>query len=146
RPSAPAPYERSIQPSQSNDIPSESMGGGHFFELEKWLQCLPYVSALNAPNPSLVFDEAMAKAEEKTALSIPSTAGDESMQQEPPDKHKQQSSCSGPDLPPKPTAAHRPSAANLLSTSCDLTSSPNASASGNRKRRRRTGTLCWFRV
>ncbi|KAG5959203.1 hypothetical protein E4U56_005070 [Claviceps arundinis] len=102
-------------------------------------------SFVDAPDPSLVFDEAMAKAEEKTALSIPSTAGDESTQQEPPDKHKQQSSCSGPDLPPKPTAAHRPSAANLLSTSCDLTSSPNASASGNRKRRR-TGTLCWFRV
>ncbi|KAG5990825.1 hypothetical protein E4U52_004214, partial [Claviceps spartinae] len=49
----------------------------------------------------------------KTALSIPSTAGDEPTQREP-DKHKQaqppfspQSSCSGSDLPPKPTAAHR---------------------------------------
>ncbi|KAG6056375.1 hypothetical protein E4U32_005761 [Claviceps aff. humidiphila group G2b] len=114
---------------------------------------LPSFVDHDAPDPSLVVDEAMAKAEEKTALSIPSTAGDESTQQEPPDKHKQaqppfspHSSCSGPDLPPKPTAAHRPSAANLLSTSCDLTSSLNASASGNRKRRRRTGTLCWFRV
>ncbi|KAG6061252.1 hypothetical protein E4U32_003042 [Claviceps aff. humidiphila group G2b] len=103
-------------------------------------------SFVDVPDPSLVFDEAMAKAEEKTTLSMPSTAGDESKQQEPPGKHKQQSSCSGPDLPPKPTAAHRPSAANLLSTSWDLTSSPNASASGNRKRHRRTGTLCWFRV
>ncbi|KAG6105165.1 hypothetical protein E4U13_008014 [Claviceps humidiphila] len=103
-------------------------------------------SFVDVPDPSLVFDEAMAKAEEQTTLSMPSTAGDESKQQEPPDKHKQQSSCSGPDLPPKPTAAHRPSAANLLSTSWDLTSSLNASASDNRKRHRRTGTLCWFRV
>ncbi|KAG6123794.1 hypothetical protein E4U12_000676 [Claviceps purpurea] len=55
-----------------------------------------------------------------------------------------QSSCSSPDLPPKPTAAHRPSAANLPSTSCDLTSSPNARASGKRKRPRKGGVLCWF--
>ncbi|KAG6100825.1 hypothetical protein E4U14_006971, partial [Claviceps sp. LM454 group G7] len=94
------------------------------------------------------FDDSRGK---KTALSIPSTAGDESTQRES-DKHKQaqppfspQSSCPGPDLPPKPTAVHRPSAANLLSTSCDLTSSPNASASGNKKRRRK-GPLCWFRA
>ncbi|KAG5955198.1 hypothetical protein E4U56_007488, partial [Claviceps arundinis] len=40
------PYERNIQPSQSNDIPSESVGGGHHFDLKKWLQCLPHVSAL----------------------------------------------------------------------------------------------------
>ncbi|KAG6063291.1 hypothetical protein E4U16_000971 [Claviceps sp. LM84 group G4] len=29
---------------------------------------------------------------------------------------------------------------------CDLASSPNASASGDRKRRRKTSQLCWFRV
>ncbi|KAG5964649.1 hypothetical protein E4U56_002129 [Claviceps arundinis] len=142
-------------------------------------------SFVDAPDPDLVFDEAMAKEEEKTTLSIPSTVGDESTQQEAPNKVRQQSSCLGPDLPPsgqlamtttisrttmknrlsceiqapevwrsglmtghtKPTAAHRPSAANLLSTSCGLTSSrPNASASGNRKRGRKSGTLCWFRA
>ncbi|KAG5955679.1 hypothetical protein E4U56_007104, partial [Claviceps arundinis] len=60
-----------------------------------------------APDPSLVFDEAMAKAEEQTALSMPSTAGVESTQQEAPDRHRQaqppfspQSSCSGPGLAP----------------------------------------------
>ncbi|KAG6153862.1 hypothetical protein E4U35_000598 [Claviceps purpurea] len=141
-------------------------------------------SFADAPDPGSVFDETMAKAEEKIALSIPSRAGYESTQQEAPDKDRQQSSCSGPDLPPsgqlamtttrsrttmtnrmsceiqapedwrsglrtghtKPTAAHRPSAANLLSTSSDLTSSSNAGASGNRKRRRKSGVLCWFRA
>ncbi|KAG6069433.1 hypothetical protein E4U16_007704 [Claviceps sp. LM84 group G4] len=29
---------------------------------------------------------------------------------------------------------------------CDLTSRPNASASGDKKRRRKTSQLCWFRV
>ncbi|KAG6316431.1 hypothetical protein E4U22_007085 [Claviceps purpurea] len=141
-------------------------------------------SFADAPDPGSVFDETMAKAEEKIALSIPSRAGYESTQQEAPDKDRQQSSCSGPDLPPsgqlamtttrsrttmtnrmsceiqapedwrsglrtghtKPTAAHRPSAANLLSTSSDLTSSSDAGASGNRKRRRKSGVLCWFRA
>ncbi|KAG5991702.1 hypothetical protein E4U52_003411 [Claviceps spartinae] len=142
-------------------------------------------SFVDAPDPGSVFDEAMAKKEKKTSLSIPSTVGDESTQQEAPNEDRQQSSCSGPDLPSsrqlamtttrsrptmknrisceiqapedwtsglmtghtKPAAAHRPSAANLLSTSCDLTSSrPNASASGNRKRGRKSGTLCWFRA
>ncbi|KAG6093233.1 hypothetical protein E4U14_000379 [Claviceps sp. LM454 group G7] len=148
-------------------------------------------SFVDAPDPSLVFGEATAKAEEQTALSMPSTAGIESTQKEAPDRHRQaqppfspQSSCSGPGLPPsgqlamkmtrsrttkknrkscekqdpedwrpglrashtKPTAAHRPSAANLLSTSWDLTSSPNAGVSGNSKRGRKSGTLCWFRA
>ncbi|KAG6258807.1 hypothetical protein E4U24_000877 [Claviceps purpurea] len=58
-------------------------------------------SFVDAPDPGSVFDEAMSKAEEKTALSIPSPAGDETTQQE---AHRQaqppfspQSPCSGPD-------------------------------------------------
>ncbi|KAG6117373.1 hypothetical protein E4U13_001177 [Claviceps humidiphila] len=46
-------------------------------------------SFVDAPDPGSIFDEAMSKAEENTALSIPSTAGDDSTQQEALDKHRQ---------------------------------------------------------
>lgn len=82
-------------------------------------------SFVDAPDPGSIFDEAMSKAEENTALSIPSTAGDDSTQQEALDKHRQaqppfssQSPCSGPDPAPSEQLATITMMTNRMS--CEL--------------------------
>ncbi|KAG6213533.1 hypothetical protein E4U26_000694, partial [Claviceps purpurea] len=58
-------------------------------------------------------DFAMAKPKKKTALSVPTQQAAPAKQRKAQPPFSPQPSCSGSDLPPKPTAAHRPSAANL---------------------------------